>query len=347
MPDLSTTYLGLKLSNPLVPSASPLSKNLDNIRRMEDAGAGAIVLYSLFEEQITAESHTLDYFLTRGTDSYAEALTYYPEPKEFHFGPEHYGEHVRRAKAAVGIPIIGSLNGVSSGGWVRQRTQSRWIDYARTIEAAGADALELNIYFMATDPALAADTVEDMYLDLAQDVKQTVSIPVAVKLSPFFTNMAAMAARFDQVGVKGLVLFNRFFQPDFDLELLEVTPKPALSDSRDLRLPLRWIAILYGRVQANLALTTGVHTAEDALKGLLAGASVTMLASELLTNGIERLTDIRNGMLHWMEQREYESVEQLRGSMSQRSVAFPEAFERAQYLRAIMNWQPEGVTREA
>jgi dihydroorotate dehydrogenase (fumarate) len=340
MPDLSTTYLGLNLDSPLVPSASPLSKNLDNIRRMEDAGAAAVVLYSLFEEQITAESLELDFFLTHGTDSYAEALTYFPEPAEFNLGPDQYVEHVRRAKEAVDIPIIGSLNGVSTGGWIRRQHEGRWIEYARKIEQAGADALELNIYYVPTDADLSGETIEEMYLNLARDVKQSVRLPVAVKLSPFFTNTAAMAHGFDQLGVDALVLFNRFYQPDFDLETLDVVPRVALSDSSDLRVPLRWIAILYGRVRADLALTTGVHTAEDAVKGVLAGAQVTMLAAELLTNGIARLTDLRAGMLRWMDEHEYESVAQMRGSMSQRSIAFPAAFERAHYMRALNTWRP-------
>jgi dihydroorotate dehydrogenase (fumarate) len=341
MPDLSTTYLGLKLSSPLVPSASPLSKKLDNIRRMEDAGAAAVVLYSLFEEQITAESNELDFFLTHGAESYAEALTYFPEPAEFNLGPDQYVEHVRRAKEAVSIPIIGSLNGVSTGGWIRQTAQGRWIEYAHKIEQAGADALELNIYYVPTDPELPGETIEEMYLHLAHDVKRSVQIPVAVKLSPYFTNMAAMARRLDQLRLDGLVLFNRFYQPDFDLETLDVVPRATLSDSRDLRLPLRWIAILYGRIRADLALTSGVHTPEDAIKGVMAGASVTMIAAELLLNGIGRLSEIRSSMLSWMEEHEYESIEQMRGSMSQRSIAFPAAFERAHYMRALNTWRPE------
>ena len=341
MPDLSTTYLGLKLSNPLVPSASPLSKSLDNLRRMEEAGAGAVVLHSLFEEQILAESQALDRFLTYGVDSYAEALSYFPEPREFHLTPDQYLEHIRKAKDVLGIPLIGSLNGVSSGRWMRYREEGAWVEYAEKIEQAGAHALELNLYFVPTDPNLWGDTIETMHLDLLQDVRRHVHLPLAVKLSPYFTNLAYMARQLDRAGVNGLVLFNRFYQPDIDLETLEVVSRVTLSDSDDLRLPLRWMAILYGQVRADLALTGGVHTAEDALKGLMAGASVAMLASELLQHGIGRVGEIRAGLARWMEEHEYESVAQMRGSMSQKSVSFPAAFERAHYVRAISSYEPE------
>ena len=333
MPDLSTTYLGLNLTCPLVPSASPLTKSLDNIRRMEDAGAGAVVLYSLFEEQINFESHELDRFLTQGSESYAEALTYFPEPSKFRLKPGQYLEHIRRAKKAVRIPIIGSLNGVSTGGWIK---------YARAIQEAGADALELNMYFLSTEADLRGDVVEDTYAGLLADIKRTVAIPVAVKLSPFFSSLPNMARRLVEAGAQGLVLFNRFYQPDIDLETLEVTPRLNLSSPlapQALRLPLRWIAILCGQVQADFALTSGVHSAEDALKGIMAGANVIMLASELLINGVDRLRAIRGDMLRWMEEHEYSSVAQMRGSMSQRSVKFPAAFERAHYLRAITDFE--------
>ncbi len=334
MPDLSTTYLGLKLNCPLVPSASPLSKSLDNLRRMEDAGAGAVVLYSLFEEQINAESHELDHFLTRGTESNAEALSYFPEPVAYRLLPDQYLEHLRRAKGALGIPVIASLNGVSSGGWIK---------YARRMQEAGADALELNMYFLSTDLELRGDRVEEMYADLLVDIRREVTIPIAVKLSPFFSSLPNFAQRLVRAGANGLVLFNRFYQPDLDLESLEVVPRPNLSSPftpNALRLPLRWIAVLYGRVSADMALTGGVHSAEDALKGLMAGAAVTMMASELLVQGIERLAVIRAAMLRWMEEHEYTSVAQMRGSMSQRSVASPAAFERAHYIRAISTFEP-------
>jgi dihydroorotate dehydrogenase (fumarate) len=338
--DLATTYLGLPLTSPLVPSASPLSNSLANLRRMEDAGAGAVVLPSLFEEQITHESRELDHFLTQGAASYAEALTYFPEMQAYRLTPVQYLEHIHKAKSAVSVPIIASLNGVSTGSWIRRAGEADWIKYARAMQEAGADALELNLYFVPTDPNLTGDAVEDMYADAVVDVVRTVDMPVAVKLSPFFSSLPNAAARLVRAGARALVLFNRFYQPTINLEALEVQPHVELSDSRDLHLPLRWIAILYGRLQADLALTSGVHSAEDALKGLMAGATVTMLASALLRHGIEHLAQVRAGMLRWMEENEYESVEQMRGSMSQRSVAFPAAFERAQYVRTISQWAP-------
>jgi dihydroorotate dehydrogenase (fumarate) len=339
MPDMTTTYLGLKLSSPLVPSASPLSRSLDNLKRMEEAGAGAVVLYSLFEEQINAESHTLDYFLARGSESSAEALSYFPEAAAYRLSPELYLEHIQRAKAAVSIPIIASLNGVSAGpGYAVHRHQRDWIKYGRLMEQAGADALELNLYYVPTDPALLGDTVEDMYADLLIDVRNSVNIPVAMKLSPYFSCLPNMAQRLADCGAEGLVLFNRFYQPDIDLDTLEVVPHLNLTtpqEAQALRVPLRWIALLYGRIHADLALSSGVHTAEDALKGVLAGARVVMMASALLMHGIVRLSEVRTRMLQWMEAHEYESITQMCGSVSQKSVAHPAAFERASYIRAI------------
>jgi dihydroorotate dehydrogenase (fumarate) len=332
MPDLTTSYLGLALRCPLVPSASPLSKSLDNLKRVEAAGAGAVVLHSLFEEQINAESHELDHFLTQGTESYAEAVTYFPEPSAYRLAPEQYLDHIRRARAALGIPVIASLNGVSSGGWIK---------YARLMQEAGASALELNMYFVPAEAELRGQQVEDMYADLLVDIRRQVSIPIAVKLSPYFSALANFADRLARAGANGLVLFNRFYQPDIDLETLEVVPRINLSTPKTpqaLRLPLRWVAMLYGRVPVDLALTGGVHSAEDVLKSLMAGAAVTMLASELLVNGIERLGAIRDEMIRWMEEREYDSVAQMRGSMSQKSVALPAAFERANYVRAITSY---------
>lgn len=331
MPDLSTTYLGLKLASPLMPSASPLAKSIDNIKRLEDGGAPAVVLHSLFEEQINHESHELDFYLTHGAHSYAEALTYLPEPDAFRLTPDQYLDHIRKAKEAVKIPIIGSLNGVSSGGWIK---------YARLIEEAGADALELNMYFVPTDPDMNGGQIEDILAELVSDVKRTVSLPIAVKLSPFFTSIPNTAKRLARAGADALVLFNRFYQPDFDLETLDVITRPELSTPQTpqaLRLPLTWIAILYGRVKVDLALTSGVHCAEDALKAMMAGANVAMMASELILNGIDRLPAIRADMIRWMEEHDYASVTQMRGSMSQKSVAFPAAFERAHYMRAITN----------
>ncbi|WP_322506935.1 dihydroorotate dehydrogenase-like protein [Anaerolinea sp.] len=329
MADLTTTYLGLRLKNPVVASASPLSKKLEGIRRLEEAGAAAVVMYSLFEEQITHESLALDHFLNRGTESFAEALSYFPDLENYNIGPEEYLNLIRRAKEAVSIPIIGSLNGVSAGGWV---------EYARKIEEAGADALELNMYYIPTDTDITAQELEQNYVDLVAEVCSRVSIPVAVKLSPFFTSLPNLAKRLTGAGAKGLVLFNRFIQPDLDIETLEVTPALQLSTPAELRLPLRWVAILYGRVPCDLALTSGVHDAQAVLKAMMAGAKVTMLASELLQNGLKRIGEILTDMNAWMETFEYESIRQMQGSMSQKAVAEPAAFERANYLKALQTF---------
>jgi dihydroorotate dehydrogenase (fumarate) len=330
--DLTTTYMGMALKNPIVPSASPLSESLDNIRRMEDAGAAAVVMYSLFEEQITLESQQLDHYLSYGVESFAEALSYFPDMETYKVGPDDYLNRVRRAKQAVNIPVIGSLNGVSTGGW---------IEYARQIEEAGADGLELNVYYIPTDLGMTSAEVEQLYLDILRDVKKTVSIPVAMKLSPYFSATANMAQRLAEAGADALVLFNRFYQPDFDLENLEVVPRVVLSNAHELLLPLRWVAILYGRVPVDLAITSGVHTLEEVLKGLMAGAKVTMMASELLQNGIQRISHILEGMAQWMEEYEYESVTQMQGSMSQQNVAEAAAFERANYMKVLGSWRPE------
>ncbi|MDZ7370832.1 MAG: dihydroorotate dehydrogenase-like protein [candidate division KSB1 bacterium] len=328
--DLSTTYMGLKLKNPLVPSASPLSKTLDGIKKLEDAGAAAVVLYSLFEEQIAFEQEELNYFLDRGTGSFAEALSYFPEVGEYNLGPEEYLNHIRRAKEATSIPIIASLNGVSAGGW---------IDYAKKMQEAGADALELNIYFLATDPNQEGRKVENQYRIILNAVKSNVTIPVAVKLHPFFSSLARMAKELDDDGADGLVLFNRFYQPDLDLENLEVVPGVVLSTSADLRLPLRWIAILYGKVKASLAGTTGVHTAMDALKMVAAGADVVQVCAALLKNGPNYLGTILKGMEKWLEEKEYDSLSTLKGSMSQKAVAEPAVFERANYMKALNDFR--------
>jgi dihydroorotate dehydrogenase (fumarate) len=330
--NLSTTYLGINLKNPLVPSASPLSRSLDNIRRMEDEGAAAVVMYSLFEEQIISESQMLDHFLDYGAESFSEALSYFPDLATYNVGPDEYLNLVSRAKSAVDIPVIGSLNGVSSGGW---------ISYAKKIEQAGADALELNIYHIPTDPDQTGSQVEQMYVDVVQAVKQSVTIPVAVKVSPYFSATANMAKRLAEAGADALVLFNRFYQPDFDLEALEVVPHLVLSNSHEMRLPLRWVAILYGRVPLDLAITTGIHTHEDVLKGLMAGAKVTMMTSELLQHGLHRIGEILAELAAWLEQYEYESVRQMQGSMSQKHVADPAAFERANYMRVLQSWHPD------
>ncbi len=329
MIDLSTRYLGLALANPLVLSASPLGEDIDTIRRAEDAGVGAVVLPSLFEEQLTIESHDLDHHLTHGTESFAEALSYFPDVGEYRLGPDGYLEHVRRAKAAVDVPVIGSLNGVSSGGW---------IEYARLIQDAGADALELNVYFIPTDPAVDGAAVERMYEELVRDVRANVRIPVAVKLGPFFSALAHLAGRLVAAGADGLVLFNRFYQPDLDIERLEVVPNLTLSTSEELRLRLRWVAILRGQVAADLAVTGGVHDAVDVLKAMMAGAAVTMMASALLKHGTDHLSRVRESLVQWMEEHEYVSIRQMQGSMSHRSVAEPAAFERANYLRVLRSY---------
>jgi dihydroorotate dehydrogenase (fumarate) len=324
--DLSTTYLGLKLRTPLVPAASPLSEEVDSIKQMEDAGASAVVLYSLFEEQLRQDTAELARHLEHGTESFAEALTYFPEPESFRLGPEEYLKHIGKAKQAVRIPIIASLNGSSAGGWTQ---------YAKAIQQAGADALELNIYYIPTDENLTSAQVEQTYLDILKSVKSVVTIPVAVKLSPFFTNFANMARRLDQAGANGLVLFNRFYQPDIDLESLEVKPNILLSTPMAMRVPLRWIALLYGKLRANLCATSGIHRASDALKMLMAGADVTMLCSALIRHGVRQISVVEQDLIAWMEEHEYESVSQLKGSLSQKNCAEPSAFERAQYMKAI------------
>lgn len=313
--DLSTHYLGLKLDHPLVPSASPLSMKLADIRRLEDAGAAAIVMYSLFEEQIIAE-----------------APSYFPEAASDNVGPEQYLELLRSAKEAVDVPVIGSLNGVSPGGWTT---------YASLIEEAGADALELNIYYLPTDPFVTSADIEQRYVATVAAVKRKLSIPVAVKLSPYFSSVGHMAVSLQRSGADALVMFNRFYQPDFNLEELAVVPNLTLSTSNELRLPLRWIALLYGRVDLDFALTSGVHNHLDALKGLLAGANVVMMASELLKNGPERLSAIRQDMERWLGAHGYESVEQLRGSLSLINVKDTASFERANYMKVLQSWQQD------
>ncbi|MGZ5004577.1 MAG: dihydroorotate dehydrogenase-like protein [Chthoniobacterales bacterium] len=327
--NLTTRYLGFKLRTPLVPSASPLSEKIDNIKRMEDAGAAAVVFHSLFEEQVRQDRHQLEFYLQQGKETSAEAVSFFPEEAEFKVGPDAYLEHIAQAKAAVNIPIIGSLNGATFGGWMK---------YAREIEQAGADALELNIYATPTDEDRSADDIENEYLTIIASVKAQLKIPVAVKLSPFFTNFGQFARRVDRQGAGALVLFNRFYQPDIELETLEISPNILLSTPMAMRLPMRWIAMLYGRIGANLAATSGIHRATDALKMLMAGADVTMLCSILLRRGIEHLKVMEREIRQWMEEHEYESVEQLKGSMSQKNCPDPAAFERAQYMRALATY---------
>jgi len=332
--DLTTNYLGLKLRTPLVVAASPLSEDLDNIKRMEDAGAAAIVLYSLFEEQLRQDRLELNQHLQQGTESFAESLSYFPDAEEYRLGPEEYLKHVSAAKKATRIPIIASLNGSSTGGWT---------EYAKQIQKAGADALELNIYYIPTDMNLTGTEVELTYLEILKAVKAEVTVPVAVKLSPFFSNFANMAKRLDQAGADGLVLFNRFYQPDIELESLEVKPNILLSTPMAARLPLRWIALLHGRLQASLAATSGIHRASDALKMLMAGADVTMLCSTLLRHGIPQISLIERDLAGWLQEHEYESVKQLKGSLSQKNCTEPAAFERAQYMKALTGYNHAGI----
>jgi dihydroorotate dehydrogenase (fumarate) len=329
--NLTTNYLGMVLKNPIVASSSPLSHTVDSIRRLEDAGAAGVVMYSLFEEQIGFDSYYIDYHLTQGTDSYAESISYFPDMQSYNVGPDEYINLIRRAKEAVDIPVIGSLNGASVGGWT---------DYAALIEEAGADALELNIYYLPTSTQISGIEVETLYLDILSSVRQVVTIPVAVKISPFFSSIPNMASRLSDAGAEGLVLFNRFYQPDFDLEKLEVAPRLALSSSEELRLPLRWVAILYGSVTADLAITSGIHTSHDVIKGLMAGARVTMMASELLQNGVRRIGQVLTELSAWLNEHEYESVVQMIGAMSQKHCAEPAAFERANYMKTLDSYRP-------
>ncbi len=335
MVDLTTSYLGLNLKNPLIASSSPLSQKVETVRHLERAGIAAVVMYSLFEEQIIYDSLRLDRDLSQGTESFAEALTYFPDLAAHHdlnqysIGPDDYVENLGKLKRAVDIPIIGSLNGVTNGGW---------IEYARKIEAAGADALELNIYNLSTDPGVSCQEIESEYLQLVRSIRASIKIPIAIKLSPFFTNLPNFASNLVEVGADGLVLFNRFYQPDLDLEQLEVVPRLILSNSHELHLPLRWIAILYGRIAADLALTSGIHTAEDVLKATMAGASASMAASTILKYGIDHVTEILDGVRSWMEEHEYDSIKQMKGSMSQQAVAEPAAFERANYIKVLSSF---------
>jgi dihydroorotate dehydrogenase (fumarate) len=330
MTDLSTTYLGLNLKNPLVASASPLSKNIAKARKLEEAGISAIVMYSLFEEQIIHESLELDHYLTRGTDSFAEAMSYLPDGGVYAVGPEKYLNQVAGLKKALNIPVIGSLNGVSKGGWTK---------YAKQIQDAGADALELNLYYIPTDLDLTAQELENAQVELVAQVKSVISIPLAVKLSPFVTALPNFARRIVEAGADGLVLFNRFYQPDFDLNELKIVPSLDLSTSAELRLPLRWISILHGKIDTDFALTSGVHTANDVLKSMMAGAKVAMMASNLLRNGEQVISSMLTDLETWMKEREYVSVNQMQGSMSQKSVKEPAAFERANYMNVLNSFR--------
>ncbi len=328
--DLSTTYMGLKLKNPLVASASPLSQQVDGIRRLEAAGCSAVVMFSIFEEQIQHDAEALDHLLSAGTESFAEAMSYFPDVGSYAVGPERYLELIHKASEQCSIPIIGSLNGVSNEGW---------IDYARKIEQAGARGLELNVYYIATDPDLDGAAVEALYVDVVRAVKASVKIPVAVKLSPFFSSMSNVARRLAGAGADALVLFNRFYQPDFDLENLEVLSDLALSTPAEMRLPLRWIAILHDQIKISLAATTGVHSGVDMAKYLLAGADAVMTASALLKKGPEHAAVMLKELEQWMEEKEYRAVAEMKGAMSQKSVANPAAFERANYIKILEEYK--------
>lgn len=330
--DLTTTYLGMKLRTPIVPSAGPLTEEIDTLKQLEDAGASAVVLYSIFEEQLALERLELHHHLTATAESHAEATSYFPDASDYKLGPEGYLEHIQKAKAALDIPVIASINGATVGGWV---------DFAKKMAEAGADAVELNIYQIPTDPDLTATQVEDSYIEILSAVKAAVNIPVALKLSPYFSNMGNMARKLDDAGADALVLFNRFYQPDIDLEELEVVPNVILSTPQALRLPLRWVAILCGRIKADLAATSGIHTSEDVIKLMMAGANITMMCSALLKHGPGHIRTVEEAVVAWMEENEYESVRQMQGSMSQRNVVDPSAFERAQYMRALTTYQPD------
>ncbi len=330
MTDLTTTYLGLELKNPLVASSSPLSKDPQSVKELAEAGVSAIVMHSLFEEQVVKESMELDHYLNRDREQFQEALTYLPDMGQYAIGPDAYVERIMKVKNAVDIPVIGSLNGISTGGW---------INFAQKIEAAGADALELNLYDVVTDPAVKSEDLEESYLQLVSEIKDVLDIPLAVKLSPFFSALPNFIQQLSKTGAEGVVLFNRFYQPDFDLEELEVTPSLTLSDSDELLLPLRWIALLYGRIDIDFGLTSGVHTAEDLIKAMMAGARVAMTASALLENGVGYATKLLAEVQLWMEEYEYESIQQMQGSMSHQGTREDPALERANYIQVLGSYR--------
>ena len=329
--DLKTTYMGMELSSPIVPSASPLSQDVGRVRKMEDCGAGAVVMWSLFEEQIEHEANELEYYLQYGNERFAESLTYFPRGQEFHTGPDQYLEQIRKLKAAVDIPVIASLNGVSAGGWT---------DYAKKIAEAGADAIELNIYLIPTNPDVTAQQIDDVYVSIVKAVKKAVSIPVAVKLGPYFSSPANVLKRIDQAGADALVLFNRFYQPTLDVDNLEVVPKLTLSRSEDNLLPLRWVALLFGKVGCSLAATTGILTPDDAAKMILAGADVCQMAAALLRQGVDHITEMNTGLSRLADKHGYQSVAEMKGVLSQKNCAEPAAFERANYMKALSTYGP-------
>lgn len=333
MTNLSTHYLRFELKNPLVVSSSPLTENLENIRRMEDAGASAIVLHSLFEEQVILDGRKLNFGFIPGEESYSESLNSFPDMKNYNLGPEGYLEHIQKAKKSINIPLIASLNATSKGNWV---------SYARQVQQAGADAIELNIYFIPIDTDLTGTEIEQRYLDILRDVRSNVTIPIAVKLNPFFSSIPNMAKGLDKTGADALVLFNRFYLPDFDLNTHDVTPFLTLSNSNEVLLRMHWTAILYGNIQSDLAVTGGIHTAKDVVKCILAGASVTMMTSALLKFGIEHISTVLSDLQMWLKEHEYESITQMRGKMSRKSVKDASVFEHVNYARVIGSYNPRG-----
>lgn len=329
MSDLSTKYLGLQLKSPLLASASPLSESVDNIKRLEDQNLGAVVLPSLFEEQLQLDSLSVNSDLDRGSDSFPESANFFPDLQSYNLGPDGYLELIREAKESVSIPIIASLNGVSRGGW---------LEYARLMEQAGADAIELNIYSIVTDPAISGSEVEKEYIDLVRQLKRSIRIPLAVKLSPFFSAPANMGVRLDEAHVDGIVLFNRFYQPDFDIEHMEISPSLSLSRPEELLLRLHWTAILCGHVRADLGITGGVHSSRDLIKSILAGAKVAFMTSALLCNGVHHAAHVLTELDRWLDEHEYRSVQQMCGSMSQEAVPDPSAFDRGNYMKVLSSY---------
>jgi len=330
--DLSTDYLGIKLKNPLVASASPLCEDIENIKQMEKSGIAAVVLHSLFEEQVLLQEKELNYALTKNTEAYAESLSYFPDVNDYSFAPDEYVEYIAKVKKAVDIPMIGSLNGISNSGWIK---------YGKKIEEAGADALELNIYYLPTRKTISCQQVENAYLDLVKALRQNIKIPLAIKLSPYFNSIADLANKLAEEGVEGLVLFNRFYQPDIDLIEMKVAPNLELSRSTELRLRLRWVGILYQKIKSDLAITGGVHTAEDIIKGILTGANITMMTSALLEKGIPFIEDMVKGIEEWLRRNNYNSINEIRGILSQKNVEETDAFERANYLKVLKSYHLE------
>jgi dihydroorotate dehydrogenase (fumarate) len=332
--DLRTTYMGMELKHPIVASASPLSGTVANIKRLEDAGASAVIMFSLFEEQLKQESVTLERLMTTGTESFAESLDYFPRISDYTVGPDNYLNLLRNASETVDIPVIGSLNGITNTGW---------IDYARSMQQAGARGIELNIYYIPADLNISGREVEDRYIEILKSVKAAVSLPVAVKLNPFFSAIGSMAKALDDAGADALVFFNRFYQPDFDLDKMEVMPNLQLSTPEEIRLPLLWLAILYGKLQASLGATRGVHSPVEVVKYLMAGADVVMTTSALLKNGIDYLSNLHKGLSTWMDMHDYVSVAQMKGSMSQQNVTDPTAFERANYIKILESYKGDYI----